>query len=72
MKKNNLRLLSILLSVISLAILPSCSDKGSNKDPLILPPNFEDMPEVSGAGADQPKKPTDSDTEKLRELLLKN
>jgi predicted small lipoprotein YifL len=68
MKKNNL--LILLSSIISLTILSACADKGP-EDPLILPPNFAEMPDVNKTGKDTAPKAVDPDNEKLRELLLK-
>ena len=59
-----------ILILISLAfILPACS--GNDKDdPLIIPPNFNEMPDLNKK--DNDKKTPDKDIDKLRDLLLKD
>jgi hypothetical protein len=60
-----------LLALIFLAF--SCSSK-KPEDPLILPPNFAEMPDVKNP--ESPEKPTAEQQEenvaKLKELLLKS
>jgi hypothetical protein len=70
MKKNNLLILS--LPIIFLMILSACIKDRGPEDPLILPPNFAEMPDVNSANQTMPPKSIDPDTEKLRELLLKS
>ena len=59
-----------LILVFTLSLLFSCAKKGP-EDPLILPPNFVEMPDPNN-----PEKPTqqqkDADIEKLKDLLLKS
>ena len=65
--KNFLLVALVLLST-------SCSyykEKMKQDDPLVLPPNFAEMPDVTN-----PEKPTENqksaEVEKLKELLLKS
>lgn len=56
------------LLLIPLILLLSCADK-RKEDPLILPPNFSEMPDLK-----HPEKPSkkvkQENVEKLKELLL--
>jgi len=58
-----------ILILLALTALISCSKKPD--DPLIIPPNFAEMPDVNN-----PEKPTKEQSEenvaKLKELLLKS
>jgi hypothetical protein len=59
-----------LLSILVILLAFSCSSKEKD-DPLILPPNFAEMPDLNN-----PEKPklenNQEDVERLRELLLKS
>ena len=57
----------ILLGLIF--ILSACSSDDKD-DPLIVPPNFNEMPDLNKK--DDDKKTPDKDIDKLRDLLLNN
>ena len=57
-----------LVLLIILAIFSSCS-KDKPEDPLILPPEFEIMPELNKDPNQKPKV-SDQDIEELKDLLL--
>ena len=58
-----------LITLIAFFILFSCSNK--QDDPLIIPPNFAEMPDLNN-----PEKPVEKSNEenvaRLKELLLKS
>lgn len=56
------------LILVFLAI--SCSSK-TKEDPLILPPNFAEMPDLKNV-AQPSQKQSEENIEKLKELLLKS
>lgn len=60
----------IIIFLITLALF-SCKDKGP-EDPLILPPDFNIMPDLQQLDKDSKgeEKETDQDIEELRDLLL--
>ncbi len=55
--------------ILSLFIFSSCSSQ--KDDPLIVPPNFNELPDANKP-EENIKKQEDKDLEKLKELLLKN
>lgn len=59
-----------LIIISFLALIASCS---SNKkdDPLIIPPNFNDMPDLNKKDQTEEKIPK-KDLDELRDLLLKD
>lgn len=59
-----------ILAFFLIFCITSCVSK-KNEDPLILPPNFAEMPDLKN-----PEKPTaaqkDENVQKIKELLLKS
>jgi len=62
--------MKIFLSIILILLAFSCSRK-DKEDPLILPPNFNEMPDPNN-----PEKPklqdNEADVERLKEMLLRS
>ncbi len=58
------------LSLIFLIIIFSCSSK--KDDPLIIPPNFTEMPDINNPEKPPIEASEQEDVEKLKELLLKS
>ncbi len=62
-------MIKIFLTLIAILCVFSCAKK--QDDPLILPPNFAEMPDLNN-----PEKPTaeqsEENVERLKELLLKS
>ncbi|MCE3255196.1 MAG: hypothetical protein K0R25_690 [Rickettsiaceae bacterium] len=63
--KNKLLILTILTLLFS-----GCS-RNRAEDPLLLPPDFNEMPDLNNPEKPAPKSP-DQDAQELRDLLLKS
>jgi hypothetical protein len=70
--KNRIEKLSknIFCLLLAIIFISSCS-KHKAEDPLIIPPNFNEMPDLNNPQPDK-KQTSNPDIEELRELLLKN
>ena len=67
-KKVNL--LKVLLTIsISFLLLSGCSRIKKTDDPLIIPPNFNEMPDLNNKET-IPSKQKDKDIDGLQDLLL--
>lgn len=59
-----------ILILLGLTFILSACSSNDKDDPLIIPPNFNEMPDLNKKDVD--KKTPDKDIDKLRDLLLKN
>ena len=57
-----------IILFLSAFLLFSCAN--TKDDPLIIPPNFNEMPDP--ANPEKPEQQKDADIEKLKDLLLKS
>lgn len=64
--KNKLLLISVIATLVC-----GCSKSHKPEDPLLLPPNFNEMPDLTKPTPETPKA-NPKDAEELRDLLLKN
>jgi hypothetical protein len=60
-----------LIIFAAMALLISSCSSHKIDDPLIIPPNFDEMPDLKNPDNTKPKS-SDQDVEELRELLLKS
>jgi hypothetical protein len=58
----------LLLTFTSLLLVGCATNKAD--DPLIVPPNFNEMPDLNNKDT-KADKPADQDVQELKELLLK-
>lgn len=59
----------LLLITLTSLLLAGCANNKAD-DPLIIPPNFNEMPDLNNKET-KAEKPADQDVQELRELLLK-
>jgi hypothetical protein len=59
----------LLLLTFTSLLLASCASNKAD-DPLIVPPNFNEMPDLNNKDT-KADKPADQDVQELKELLLK-
>jgi hypothetical protein len=68
-KRKKMKNKLIIFGVLTLLIF-GCS-KNKNDDPLIIPPNFNEVPDLNNPEK-SPSKSSDQDLQELKDLLLKN
>ena len=69
MEKNKLMIIAVVTATLGIAI-SGCA-KNKIDDPLIVPPNFNEMPDLKNPETSTPKS-SDQDIEELKNLLLKS
>lgn len=60
-----------IIFLLTLILLSSCFNKGTKDDPLIVPPKFNEIPDLKNPEKIDEKQ-KDADIEKLKDLLLKS
>jgi hypothetical protein len=65
-------MIKILIHILIIFFLLTACSGDDDKNSLILPPNFNEMPDPNNPEKETPQKNSEENIEKLKELLLKS